>query len=468
MGKRVNTIMKPKVLEEGMKATSNVSSGNIPAFNNNTGTELKDVGISAQDIKTLIEHMNAMIAHYQDTELHISDQERVNWNKRESIVVHTMNTEVHVNREEREYWNEKESVEGAQAKANAVMAALNTHAYDTTLHVTPAEKTKLKNCYSKEDVDMLLDKLETKIDWKESVNTYEDLFITYPDPYDGWTVNVLDSDLTYRFDGDDWVCISANIIPNATEEVDGKLSKEDKAKLNSIEENANHYVHPNDKYTRHVTDAQIAEWSSKAGAELATHMSDGLMQFSDKVKLDAIEENANYYIHPATHPARIIDQTDDLMFVTRQEKDTWSAKAENRLATWYINGLMSGDDKKKLDNVSENANLYVHPLNHDPSIIQETEDKQFVSAKNKETWHAKFGRGDFIRGSAVFNGTEGIRIPHDLNDPNLNYSVLITVTSCNTPQKIGVIWVDKSALDIVVYASGGDIADSFDYLIIKE
>lgn len=460
--------MRPTILQEGMKATSNVTPGNIPSYNNNTGTELKDPGISAADVKKILEHMDALINHYQDSELHISDQERVNWNKRESIVIHTMNTEVHVSREERELWNEKESVEGAQSKANKVMAALNSHAYDTSLHVTPSEKTKLKNCYSKEDIDMLFSKLETKIDWKESVNTYEDLFTTYPDPYDGWTVNVLDSDLTYRFDGDDWICISANVIPNATTEVDGKMSKEDKAKLDSVEENANNYIHPNDKYTRHVTDAQIAEWSGKAGAEVATHMSDGIMTSTDKVKLDSIDDNANHYVHPSTHSARIIDQTDDLMFVTKLEKDVWNAKAENRLCTWYIDGLMSGSDKKKLDNIAENANLYVHPLNHDPSIINETDDKQFVSAKNKETWHAKFGRGDFIRGTGVFNGTEGIRIPHDLNDPNLSYSVLITVTSCNTPQKIGVIWVDKSALDIIVYASGGNIADSFDYLIIKE
>ena len=47
----------------------------------------------------------------------------------------------------------------------------------------------------------------------------------------------------------------------ATVSQDGLMSKTDKAKLDGIEANANKYVHPNDPSTRHVTDAQIAQWS---------------------------------------------------------------------------------------------------------------------------------------------------------------------------------------------------------------
>jgi hypothetical protein len=78
------------------------------------------------------------------------------------------------------------------------------------------------------------------MDWKETVNTYDDIATTYPTPDDGWTVNVKDTDITYRYDSTlkVWIPISANSIPLATSSVDGKMSKADKAKLDGIESGA--------------------------------------------------------------------------------------------------------------------------------------------------------------------------------------------------------------------------------------
>jgi len=78
------------------------------------------------------------------------------------------------------------------------------------------------------------------MDWKQAVATYSDIATTYPNPQDGWTVNVQDTDYTYRYDGSlkVWIPISANSIPIATESVDGKMSKEDKTKLDGIQANA--------------------------------------------------------------------------------------------------------------------------------------------------------------------------------------------------------------------------------------
>lgn len=47
----------------------------------------------------------------------------------------------------------------------------------------------------------------------------------------------------------------------ATVSQDGLMSKTDKAKLDSIEANANNYVHPNDANTRHVSDTEKSQWS---------------------------------------------------------------------------------------------------------------------------------------------------------------------------------------------------------------
>ena len=78
----------------------------------------------------------------------------------------------------------------------------------------------------------------------------------------------------------------------ATHELDGKMSHQDKAKLDGIEEQANHYVHPNTSSIRHVTDKEKAYWNAKAEDRLVTYQYSGLMSKEDKYKLDGIEEGA--------------------------------------------------------------------------------------------------------------------------------------------------------------------------------
>lgn len=96
----------------------------------------------------------------------------------------------------------------------------------------------LENYYTGAEVDNLLSQLETNIDWKEAVNTYADIATTYPNPQDGWTVNVKDTDYTYRWDGTNWIAISANATPLATQSVNGLMSATDKTKLDGIEAGA--------------------------------------------------------------------------------------------------------------------------------------------------------------------------------------------------------------------------------------
>lgn len=99
--------------------------------------------------------------------------------------------------------------------------------------------------YTPNEVDNKFSTLETNIDWKEAVDTFADIATTYPNPDDGWTVNVKDTDYTYRYNGTEWVAISANAIPKATNSVDGLLSKEDHAKY----EDANSKKHTHDNKT---------------------------------------------------------------------------------------------------------------------------------------------------------------------------------------------------------------------------
>lgn len=92
--------------------------------------------------------------------------------------------------------------------------------------------------YNQTEVNNLISGVVTDLDWKESVATYADIATTYPNPQDGWTVNVKDTNITYRYNGSDWVSISANAIPQATTLVDGLMTTTQVTKLNGIESGA--------------------------------------------------------------------------------------------------------------------------------------------------------------------------------------------------------------------------------------
>lgn len=163
---------------------------------------------------------------------------------------------------------------------------------------------------------------------------------------------------------------------------------------------------------------------------------------AERNKLAAIEPNANNYKPPLSYSAEIIDQTDELQFVSETEKENYSDKytkseTDNLLSSlstglvwkesvdtyeditttypkpvkdWCVStkngvylydgskwigiginvtplvtknndGLMSKSDKSKLDTIAENANNYKHPSTHSADIITETTDRKFVNTE---------------------------------------------------------------------------------------
>ena len=109
--------------------------------------------------------------------------------------------------------------------------------------------------YTKNEVDNKFSALETAIDWKEAVDTVEDLSVVYPTPEDGWTVNVKDTDYTYRWSGTEWVAISANAIPKATQDLDGLLSHEDKTAYDDA--NQKKHLHDNKDVLDGITQEDV-------------------------------------------------------------------------------------------------------------------------------------------------------------------------------------------------------------------
>lgn len=126
-------------------------------------------------------------------------------------------------------------------------------------NVIDSNKNNWNDKYTKNEIDNKFSTLENNIDWKESVTTFADIAKTYPTPQDGWTVNVKDTDYTYRYSGSKWVIISANAIPNATQSLDGLLTASDKT--NYDDANSKKHTHSNKSVLDGITSALVTAWN---------------------------------------------------------------------------------------------------------------------------------------------------------------------------------------------------------------
>ena len=192
--------------------------------------------------------------------------------------------------------------------------------------------------------------------WQKDVNSFSDIATTYPDPKKGWTVSVNDTGKIYRYNGTEWVSLSG----------------------------------------------------SGTTYQLATQTEDGLMAATDKTKLDGIEAGANNYVLPKTLPANMITTTDDKQFISSVEKNSYADKytksevtnlikeARPANATTAAAGLMSAADKAKLDGIEANANRYTLPNNIPASMIETSDDLQFVSQTEKTSYADKYTKAETV------------------------------------------------------------------------
>ena len=192
--------------------------------------------------------------------------------------------------------------------------------------------------------------------WQKDVNSFSDIATTYPDPKKGWTVSVNDTGKIYRYNGTEWVSLSG----------------------------------------------------SASTYQLVTQTEDGLMAATDKTKLDGIEAGANNYVLPKTLPANMITTTDDKQFISSVEKTSYADKytkaevtnlikeARPANATTAAAGLMSAADKAKLDGIEANANRYTLPNDIPASMIETSDDLQFVSQTEKTSYADKYTKDETV------------------------------------------------------------------------
>ena len=219
--------------------------------------------------------------------------------------------------------------------------------------------------YTKNEVDNKFSALETAIDWKEAVNTFADLAATYPNPEDGWTVNVKDTDYTYRWSGTAWIAISANAIPKATQSVDGLLAKEDKAALDDT--NAKKHTHSNKSTLDKLTETLLSNWTD---AYNKRH------EHGNKTVIDKITQTLlNNWTAAYTHIS------DAVKHITATERANWN-DANDKKHTHANKSIIDKLTQAMLDKLSGIAAGAEVNVQADWNVVDENSDAYI---KNKPT-----------------------------------------------------------------------------------
>ena len=149
--------------------------------------------------------------------------------------------------------------------------------------------------------------------------------------------------------------------------------------------------------------------------------------------------------------------------ITAEERKKWDDMAVGSTATSISNGLMSKEDKIKLDGIEENANNYVHPEHHTPDIITQDANNRFVTDAQIERWDGKKDADDFFCGQSIFNSTDGVIINHKMS--GINFAFFYTITG--DPTNVGTVTIEKTPTSVTVFNSGSAKDVTFDFILIK-
>ena len=126
-----------------------------------------------------------------------------------------------------------------------------------------------------------------------------------------------------------------------------------------------------------------AKWDDEINTTYneATPSTAGLMSAGDKRKLNGIAPGANNYVHPNTPGNKHIPSGGAVGQILKNTGDgtvQWEDPTSYSNATTTTAGLMSPEDKTKLNGIASGANNYVHPSHdaHDLGFYKVTIDNQ--------------------------------------------------------------------------------------------
>ena len=226
----------------------------------------------------------------------------------------------------------------------------------------------------------------------------------------------------------------------------GLMSQIDKVKLNTIEEGANNYVHPNYlertagfyKVTvddeGHVINASTVVKSDITALgipaqdttyDAATTSKDGLMSSEDKTKLDGIASGANKYTHPSftarnagLYKVTVNNQghVTNAVAVTKEDITALGIPAQDTNTTYTVattskDGLMSSEDKTKLDGIASGANKTVVDSSLSSSSTNPVQNKVINSALAGKVSTSRTVNGKALSSNIVLTASDVNAIP---------------------------------------------------------
>lgn len=165
----------------------------------------------------------------------------------------------------------------------------------------------------------------------------------------------------------------------ATESASGLMSVADKKKLNGIAAGANKIIVDtalSNSSTNPVQNKVIkSELDGKAGTAVATQSANGLLSSSDKKKLDGIATGATKITVDTA-----LSSTSTNPVQNKVINSELSKKASTSVATTGANGLMSAEDKTKLNGIAEGANKTIVDSSLSASSTNPVQNKAVKSA----------------------------------------------------------------------------------------
>lgn len=307
---------------------------------------------------TITNNLNSEVSRAQNAESTLASNlnNEVNRAKAaESTLTSNLNSEITraTNAENTLTNNLNSEINRAKAAENTLTNTINTN------------KPIWDDKYTKNEIDNKFNVLTTNLDWKESVATFSAIETTYPTPDDGWTVNVKDTDITYRYDGSAWIPISANSIPLATSSVDGKMSKQDKIDHDDMV--SKRHTHSNKSILDIITQTLIDNWNAAF-----THVSDAVRHITSTERSNWNTAYSNNHTHSNKSVLDSVTQalidtwnaaythiSDSIKHITSAERTLWNT-VSNKVDKITGKSLSTNDFdnnyKSKVDGISSNAN----------------------------------------------------------------------------------------------------------------
>lgn len=97
---------------------------------------------------------------------------------------------------------------------------------------------------------------------------------------------------------------------------------------------------------------------------------------AEKTKLAGVEECANRYIHPDSHPTSVIATTPEYRFTSDSEFDL---KVDKEVGKGLSSNDYTSAEKGKLSGIEAGANRYIHPDTHSAQMIATSPQRRFTS-----------------------------------------------------------------------------------------